>query len=147
MKVLLLQDVKTIGKKGELHEVSDGYARNFLMPRGLASVADASAMNEVKTKTAAKEFHAAEEIAAAEALCKKLNGKSYIITAKAGQGGKLFGAVTANDIAKVVSNEAGVQMDKRKFVLAKDIKNYGSYEVDVKIYPKIIAKITVNVQE
>lgn len=147
MKVLLKQDVKSIGKKGEIHEVSDGYARNYLMPRGLVSVADAAAVNEVKTKTEAKEFHKAEEQTAAEQLCKKLDGTTIVINAKAGKAGKLFGAVTAADIAKVLSQKAGESIDKRKVMLSSDIKAYGKFEADVKIYPKIVAKVTVSVEE
>lgn len=147
MKVLLKQDVKDIGKKGEIHEVSDGYARNFLMPRGLVSVANAAAVNEVKTKTAAKEFHKAEEQTAAEELCKKLDGAIITIKAKAGQGGRLFGAVTSADVAKSLSQLAGESIDKRKVVLTSDIKAYGKFEVSVKIYPKIVAKVTISVEE
>mgnify|MGYP000337995913 CR=1 FL=1 len=88
MKVVLKQDVKSIGKKDELHEVSDGYARNYLLPRGLAVAADAAAVNEVRTKAAASEHHAAEELANAQALAKKLNGQIVAIKAKAGQGGR-----------------------------------------------------------
>ena len=95
MKVVLKQDVKSIGKKDELHEVSDGYARNYLLPRGLAVAADAAAVNEVRTKAAASEHHAAEELANAQALAKKLNGQIVAIKAKAGQGGRLFGSVTS----------------------------------------------------
>ncbi len=147
MKVVLKADVKTIGKKGEMHEVSDGYARNYLFPRQLAKEADAAAVNEVKNKVAAEEFHAATALAEANALAEKLNGKSLTIKAKAGQGGRLFGAVTTKDIAQAVSEYLGAPFDKRKIVLAKEIKNYGRYEVDVKIFPKVGAKITVNVEE
>ena len=94
MKVVLKQDVKSIGKKDELHEVSDGYARNYLLPRGLAVAADAAAVNEVRTKAAASEHRAASELASAQALAKKLDGLGVCIKAKAGQGGRLFGSVT-----------------------------------------------------
>lgn len=147
MKVLLKQDVKTIGKKGELHEVSDGYARNFLFPRGLAVVADASAINEVKTKADATAHHAAEELATAQALADKLNGRTVVLKAKAGQGGRLFGSVTAKDIATALTAVAGAEVDKRKVVLDSDIKAFGTYEVEVKIYPKVVAKVKVSVQE
>ena len=103
MKVVLKQDVKSIGKKDELHEVSDGYARNYLLPRGLAVAADAAAVNEVRTKAAASEHHAAEELANAQALAKKLNGQIVAIKAKAGQGGRLFGSVTSKDIAAALT--------------------------------------------
>ena len=142
MKVVLKQDVKSIGKKDELHEVSDGYARNYLLPRGLAVAADAAAVNEVRTKAAASEHHAAEE-----ALAKKLNGQIVAIKAKAGQGGRLFGSVTSKDIAAALTQKVGEPVDKRKIVLDGDIKNFGSYEVEVKVYPKVTAKLTVKVEE
>ena len=141
MKVVLKQDVKSIGKKDELHEVSDGYARNYLLPRGLAVAADAAAVNEVRTKAAASEHHAAEELA------KKLNGQIVAIKAKAGQGGRLFGSVTSKDIAAALTQKVGEPVDKRKIVLDGDIKNFGSYEVEVKVYPKVTAKLTVKVEE
>ena len=141
MKVVLKQDVKSIGKKDELHEVSDGYARNYLLPRGLAVAADAAAVNEVRTKAAASEHHAAE------ALAKKLNGQIVAIKAKAGQGGRLFGSVTSKDIAAALTQKVGEPVDKRKIVLDGDIKNFGSYEVEVKVYPKVTAKLTVKVEE
>ena len=138
MKVVLKQDVKSIGKKDELHEVSDGYARNYLLPRGLAVAADAAAVNEVRTKAAASEHHAAEELANAQALA---------IKAKAGQGGRLFGSVTSKDIAAALTQKVGEPVDKRKIVLDGDIKNFGSYEVEVKVYPKVTAKLTVKGEE
>ncbi|MEG2659258.1 MAG: 50S ribosomal protein L9 [Oscillospiraceae bacterium] len=147
MKVVLNVDVNTIGKKGELHDVSDGYARNFLLPRNLARAADSAAVNEVKTKAAAQEFHAAEALSDAKAIAEKINGKTIVIKAKAGQGGRLFGAVTAKDVADALSTFLDTPVDKRKIVVGKDIKNYGRYEVDVKIYPKVGAKITVSVEE
>ena len=147
MKIVLKQDVKSIGKKDGVYEVSDGYARNFLFPRGLAVQASASAVNEVKTKAAAKQHHAAEELAAAQALAKKIEGKTVALKAKAGQGGRLFGSVTAKDIAEGLSKLVGEPVDKRKIVLDGDIKNFGSYEVEVKVYPKVTAKLTVKVEE
>lgn len=147
MKVVLKQDVKSIGKKDELHEVSDGYARNYLLPRGLAVAADAAAVNEVRTKAAAVEHHAAQELAAAQALAKKIGGQTVTLKAKAGQGGRLFGSVTAKDIAAALGQKVGESIDKRKIVMDGDIKNFGSYEIEVKIYPKVAAKLTVKVEE
>lgn len=146
MKVVLKQDIKTIGKKDEMREVSDGYARNYLFPRKLAIAADAAAVNEVKTKEAAVEHHHAEEIAAAEALKNTINGKSVKIKAKAGKAGRLFGSVTTKDIAEALKPLCG-EVDKRKVILDVDIKAFGIYEVEVKIYPKITAKVTVEVME
>ncbi len=147
MKVVLKQDVKSIGKKDELHEVSDGYARNYLLPRGLAVEADAAAVNEVRTKAAATAHRAAAELADAKALAAKLDGQGVCIKAKAGQGGRLFGSVTTRDIAEALREKTGENVDKRKIVMNGDIKNFGTYTVEVKIYPKITAHLTVKVEE
>ncbi len=147
MKVLLKQDVKSIGKKDEIHEVSDGYARNYLMPRGLAVSADAGAISMVKDKAAAKSHHEQEALDAAKALAAKIDGKTVTIKAKAGQNGKLFGAVTSKDIAQLISSVCGAEVDKRKIVLDSDIKSYGVYTVDVKIHVGVVAKVNVDVSE
>ena len=147
MKVVLKQDVKTIGKKDGMYEVSDGYARNFLFPRKLAVPADAAAVNEVKTKAEAQQHRAQEELAAAKALAAKLEGKTVSLKAKAGQGGRLFGSVTSKDIAAALSKAVGEPVDKRKVVLDGDIKNFGTYLVEVKVYPQVIANVSVRVEE
>ncbi len=146
MKVILQQDVKNLGKKGELVNTSDGYARNYLFPRGLAIEANASAMNDFKNKENAKKFHKAEEIKAAQADAEKLNGKTVKITAKAGANGKLFGSVTAKDISSAIKCELGIDVDKRK-ITVDDIKQFGSFEAEIKIYQGITAKIFVQVTE
>ena len=146
MKVILQQDVKNLGKKGELVNTSDGYARNYLFPRGLAIEANASAMNDFKNKENAKKFHKAEEIKAAEADAAKLNGKTVKLTAKAGANGKLFGSVTAKDISSAIKCELGIDVDKRK-ITVDDIKQFGSFEAEIKIYQGITAKIFVQVTE
>lgn len=147
MKIVLKQDVKNIGKKDELHEVSDGYARNFLLPRGLAVEADAAAINTVKTKQAAKEHHEAEQRAASEGLAEKLEGRTFVVKAKGGQSGRLFGAVTVKDIAAALAKE-GIEVDKRKLALdVREIKDYGSYGVEAKIAAGVAAKFTVSVEE
>lgn len=146
MKVILQQDVKNLGKKGELVNTSDGYARNYLFPRGLAIEANASAMNDFKNKENAKKFHKAEEIKAAEADAAKLNGKTVKLTAKAGANGKFFGSVTAKDISAAIKSELGIDVDKRK-ITVDDIKQFGSFEAEIKIYQGITAKIYVQVTE
>ena len=146
MKVILLEDIKGTGKKGELINASDGYARNYLFPRGLAIEANASAMNDFKNKENAKKFHKAEEIKAAEADAAKLNGKTVKLTAKAGANGKLFGSVTAKDISAAIKSELGIDVDKRK-ISVDDIKQFGSFEAEIKIYQGITAKIYVQVTE
>ncbi len=147
MKVMLKQDVKSIGKKNEIHEVSDGYARNFLFPRALAVQADASALNIVKSKEQAKAHHAQQELDAAKQLASALENKQVTLTAKAGQGGRLFGSITAKEIAKELSNAVNAPVDKRKIVLDADIKAFGTYNVDVKIYPGVVAHVKVSVKE
>jgi large subunit ribosomal protein L9 len=113
----------------------------------LAVPADAAAVNVVKTKAAAQQHHAAEELAAAQALANKLNGQTVALKAKAGKGGRLFGSVTGKDIAEALSAKVGETVDKRKIVMDGDIKSFGSYEVEVKVYPKVTAKLTVKVEE
>ncbi len=147
MKVVLKDDVKNIGKKDEMHNVSDGYARNFLIPRGLAVEADAAAVNQVKTKEAAKAHHKKEVEDAARAIADKLQERTVVIKAKGGQSGRLFGAVTQKDIAETLKNE-GIEVDKRKLSLqVREIKDFGSYTVEAKIAAGISATFTVQVTE
>lgn len=146
MKVVLLQDVKGHGKKGELCNVSDGYARNFLFPKKLAVEADNAALNELKNREEAAAHHKQEEIDAANALAAKLDGKTVEIKAKAGAGGKLFGSVTSKEIAKEIADTLGLQIDRKKMSVA-DIKNFGEYTAEIKLYKGISAKITVKVTE
>lgn len=146
MKVILKADVKSLGKKGELVNTSDGYARNFLFPKGLAVEANAKEMNEFNTKESAKKFHKQEEIKAAEVVKSKLDGKTFKLTAKAGANGKLFGSVTAKDVAEVIKKELGEDIDKRKISM-QDIKAFGTVEAEVKVYQGITAKVFVQVTE
>lgn len=146
MKVVLLQDVKGKGKKGELCNVSDGYARNFLFPKKLAVEADNSALNELKNREEAQAHHKKEELAAAQKTASMLDGKSVNIKAKAGAGGKLFGSVTSKEIAAEIKNSIGIEIDRKKMNVA-DIKNYGEYIAEIKLYPGVTAKLTVKVSE
>lgn len=146
MKVVLLQDVKGHGKKGELCNVSDGYARNFLFPKKLAVEADNAALNELKNREQAAAHHKQEEINAANATAKALNGKEVVIKAKAGSNGKLFGSVTSKEIAAEIKNKLGIEIDKKKMSVA-DIKNFGEYTAEIKLYQGISTKITVKVTE
>ena len=146
MKVVLLSDVKGHGKKGELCNVSDGYARNFLFPKKLAVEADNAALNELKNREQAAAHHKQEEINAANATAKALNGKEVVIKAKAGSNGKLFGSVTSKEIAAEIKNKLGIEIDKKKMSVA-DIKNFGEYTAELKLYQGISAKITVKVTE
>ncbi|MBE6759881.1 MAG: 50S ribosomal protein L9 [Ruminococcaceae bacterium] len=143
MKVILLQDVKGTGKKDEIVNVSDGYARNFLLPKKLAVEASAAAMNDIKNRERAKEHRIQEEKKAAQAVADKLSGTTVKLTAKAGNSGKLFGSITAKEVAEEISRKAGVDIDKRKVALASEIKSFGTYEVEVKLYTGISAKMFV----
>lgn len=146
MKVILTQDVKSLGKKGEMVSVADGYARNFLFPRGLAAQANAQAMTELKNREAAAVHKIAVDTQAAKDASSTLTGKTVRISAKAGQNGKLFGSVTAKEVAEAIKKQFGVETDKRKISM-EDIKAFGTYEAEIKLYQGISAKIYVQVSE
>ena len=146
MKVVLKADVKGLGKKGQLVNVSDGYARNFLFPKKLAAEANAQAMSELKNKEDAERYKIATETAAAKAASENISGKTLKFSAKAGQGGKLFGSITSKEVAQKLKDEFGLNVDKRKIVM-NDIKNFGTYDAEVKLYTGISAKIYVMVGE
>ncbi len=145
MKVILLADVKGQGKKGELCNVSDGYARNFLFPKNLAVEANTASMAEMKSREDAKAHHIKEEKAAAAALAEKIECKRFTVTAKAGANGKLFGSVTTKEVVAAVKAQLGVEIDKKK-VTMNDIKSYGEYNAEVKLYNGINAKFIVEVK-
>ena len=147
MKVVLLEDIKGSGKKGELINVSDGYARNYLFPRKLAKEANAQAMNELKNAEEAKEFKLKSETDAAQKTASLIHGKSVKLFAKAGQGGRLFGSVTAKEIAEELKKLFDVNIDKRKIVMDGDIKAFGTYECEIKLYSGITAKVYAVVGE
>ena len=144
MKVVLLQDVKGQGKKGEIVDVNEGYARNFLIKKGMAEAATASKINDINQKKAAADYHKAEEIKATQALAKEVYGKLFTVKIKAGQNGKVFGSVTAANISESLQ-EAGYSVDKKKVVLAQPIKILGEYEIDLKLMEGITSKIKINV--
>ena len=146
MKVVLAQDVKGLGKKGELVNASDGYCRNYLLPRKLAVEANSQAMSELKNREAAEKHKLDTEIAEAKKVAASLEGKTVKLSAKAGANGKLFGSVTAKDIAEVISNQLGINIDKKK-IQAEDIKMFGVYPVEVKVYNGISASLFVSVGE
>lgn len=143
MKLVLLADVKPLGKKNDIVDVSDGYAKNFLLPKKLAIIADAKAVNEIKNKEAAR-LHAIEvEKAAANEAAKKLEGVIVKIYMTAGEDNRLFGSVTSKDIIDALEKDHGIVIDKKKVVLDKPIKAYGTYEINVKLYTGIVGKINV----
>ena len=143
MKVVLLQDVKGQGKKGELVNVSDGYARNFLFPKKLAAVADAAVMNELKGKEDARLHKIEVDKQNAHDTAAKLQTVVVKLTASAGADGRIYGSVTAKDIEEAMKKQHGIEIDRRKMVLDHPIRSYGSYTVDAKLYTEVIAKINV----
>ena len=147
MKVILKQDVKSIGKKDEIHEVSDGYARNFLFPRGLAAVADADAVNTARTKSEAKAHHEAEAKAAAEELAAKIKGQVVTAKVKGGASGKLYGKVTGKEVAELLTALTGTEIDKKKIEMPASIKEFGSYDAKVRLHVGVVAAFKVKVEE
>lgn len=144
MKVIFLKDVKGSGKKGEIAEVSDGYARNFLIKKSLAEEATAVKINSLNIKKGAEDFHRQEEIKALKEEAKKLNGTQITLKIKCGENGKVFGSVTAKEIADELT-ALGYTVDKKRVILKDPIKLLGVYAVDVKFLPEVIAKIKVEV--
>lgn len=147
MKVVLLQDVKSQGKKNDIIEVSEGYARNFLFPKKLAIVADAKAINDIKSKESSEKHRVEVERQKARELADKLGAASVKIQQDAGNEGKFYGAVTSKDIQEALKKQLGIDVDKRKIMLENPIKAFGTYKVDVKLYQDISGKLTVCVSE
>ena len=146
MKVILLEDVKGQGKKGEVKNVSDGYANNFLLKKGLAVPATNDNMNILKNKNASEEHKRQVELDNAKELKGKLDGKEVVLSTKAGEGGKLFGSVTSMDIADAVKKSLGIEVDKRKVLLKDNIKTAGIYEIEIKLHKDVTAKVKVNIK-
>lgn len=144
MKVVLLKDVKGTGKKGDIKEVADGYAKNFLLKQGLAKEANRSALNENEIKKTSTAYHKAMELQAARDLAEKIKDKTVIVKIKCGENGKTFGSVTAKEIADAL-NAQGFELDKRKIELKEAIKTLGSFVVVARIYPEVTARFNVEV--
>ena len=147
MKVVLTQDVKAQGKKGQLIEVSDGYARNFLLPRKLAIIADNAALNEIKGREAAEKHRAEVELANAKDAAAKLEASQILFKGKVGADGFMLGSVTSKDIAEELKAQTGIVIDKRKIQLSSPIKAFGKTVVDVKLHSEVMGKINVVVTE
>ena len=147
MKVILLQDVKSLGKKGEIVNVSDGYARNFVLPKKLGVEANSSNMNDLKLQKANADKVAQEQLAAAKELAALMETKEVILTMKAGEGGRAFGSVSSKEIAAAAKTQCGLELDKKKIQLPDAIKALGVYEVNVKLHTKVTGKIKVKVVE
>ena len=147
MKVILLQNVKGLGKKDEMVEAAEGYARNYLIPKKLAILADNKAQNELKGKESSRQFKIDEETRAAKETAAKLEGTVVKIRSASGADGRLYGAVTAKDIAETLERNFGIKVDKRKLELPDAIKSYGTFSVTVKLYADVSGKFTVVVHE
>lgn len=147
MDVILLEDIKGLGKKGDLASVSDGHARNYLLPRKLAAPATKSNMNEMEARQKSQATKEKRELEAAEALGRDITGKEITIPVKAGEGGKLFGSVTNKEIAQALEEQHGFTIDRKKILVSEPIKSIGETSVDVKLHPKVTARLTVRVTE
>lgn len=147
MKVILLEDVKKLGKKGEVVDISDGYARNFVLPKKLGIEANSKNMNDLKLQNANKEKREQENLDAAKALAELMAKDQVTVSIKAGEGGRTFGAVSSKEIAQSYKDQCGREIDKKKIVLPEPIKSFGVFEVSIKLHPKVTGKLKVNVKE
>lgn len=145
MKVILLQDVKSLGKKDQIVDVSDGYARNFVLPKKLGVEATPKNLNELKLKKAHEDKVAAEILAAAQELAAKMNEESVTLSIKVGEGGRTFGSVSSKEIAEAIKKQLGHDIDKKKIILKDAIKAVGTFTVDIKLHTKVTAQMTVKV--
>lgn len=147
MKVILLQDVKSLGKKGDEVKVSDGYARNMILPKGLGVEANSKNKNDLKLKKANEEKIAKENLEAAQAFAKEIEAKSVSLSIKVGEGGRVFGSVSAKEIAEAAKEQLGFDIDKKKMQLASPIKSLGTTIVPIRLHPKVTAELKVLVRE
>ena len=147
MKIILLQDEKKLGKKGDVIEASEGYARNYILPKKIGVEATAKNMNDLKLQKANEEKKAKELLDQAKALEADLEQKQVVVKIKAGEGGKTFGSVSTKEIAAAVKEQHGIEIDKKKIQLAENLKNFGTYEVALKLHPAVTAKLSVKVTE
>ena len=147
MKIILLQDEKKLGKKGDIIEASEGYARNYILPKKIGIEATPKNLNELKLHKANEEKKAKELLEQAQALAKDLEQKQVIVKIKAGEGGKTFGSISTKEIAAGLKEQHGIEVDKKKIQLAENLKNFGTYEVVIKLHPQVAAKLSVKVVE
>lgn len=147
MRVILLEDVKSLGKKGDIVDVNEGYARNCILKKKLGVEANTANMNDLKLKKNNEAKVAQEQLEAAQAFAKDLESKEVIVSIKAGEGGKLFGSVTAKEIAQAFKDQCKVDIDKKKIQLAEPIKSFGVFDVPVKLHPQVTGSLKVNVKE
>ena len=147
MDIVVLEDVKSLGKKGQLVKVNDGYARNFILPKKLGVEATAKNLNDLKLQKANAEKIAAKQLAEAKALAEKLEGLSVTISMKAGEGGRAFGSVSGKEISKAITEQLELDIDKKKFQLQDPIKTFGTHEVPIRLHKDVTAKLAVKVVE
>lgn len=147
MKIILLQDEKKLGKKGDIIEASDGYARNYILPKKIGVEATTKNMNDLKLQKANEDRLAQELLDKAKELASQLESKEVITRIKAGEGGKAFGSVSTKEIASACKEQNGIELDKKKIQLPEALKNFGTYEVAVKLHPQVTAKLSVKVLE
>ena len=147
MKIILLQDEKKLGKKGDIIEASEGYARNYLLPKKIGVEANAKNLNDLKLQKANDEKKAKELLESCQKLAAELEQKPVVVKIKAGEGGRTFGSVSTKEIAAAFKEQYGLDIDKKKIQLADNLKNFGTYEVIVKLHPQVAAKLTVKVTE
>ena len=147
MEIVLLEDVKALGKKGQIVTVNDGYARNFILPKKLGVEATSKNLNDLKLKKANDAKLAAEILAAAKELAAKLDESKVTLSIKAGEGGRAFGSVSNKEISKAITDQLGLEIDKKKIVLNDPIKSIGSFEVPIKLHKDVTARLAVKVEE
>lgn len=147
MKIILLQDEKKLGKKGDIIEASEGYARNYILPKKIGVEATPKNLNDLKLQKANEEKKAQELLEEAQALAAKLETKQVVVKIKAGEGGRAFGSVSSKEIAAAFKEQHGIELDKKKLVLPESLKSFGNYEVPVKLHPKVTGKFVVKVTE
>ena len=146
MDIILIQDVKSLGKKGEIVKVSDGYARNFILPKKLGLEANAKNLNDLKLQKAAQAKLEKEQLEAAQELGKKIDGSSVTIRIKTGENGRVFGSVSVKEIAEAMQEQLGLTIDKKKISLANPIRNEGMFSASVKLHPQVTSELTVKVE-
>ncbi len=147
MKVILLEDVKSLGKKGDVVDINDGYARNFVLPKKLGIEANNKNMNDLKLKRANDEKIAKEQLEAAQDFAKEMEQEEVVLSIKAGEGGKTFGSISTKEIAQGYKQQQGKEIDKKKIILPEPIKSFGVFEVGVKLHPNVTGKLKVKVTE
>ena len=147
MKEILLQDEKKLGKKGDLVEVNDGYARNYILPKKIGMEANARNMNDLKLRKASEEKKAREQLEAAKALAAEIGNKTVTVSMKAGENGKTFGSISTKEIAAALKSQHDIEVDKKKIVLPEAIRTFGVFEVSVKLHPQVTGTVRVKVEE